>query len=230
MSIAEKLNTIADNTPKVYEAGYKDGASSVVDIASLCEYITFANLNVFSKPEVTLNLLNITSMQDMFMVQNNDEPNKTVEKITINCSKPITSCSRMFYAQSTVADKTLKQVTLNADTSKTTTFVQMFINSTALEIIDGSPLDFSSATTVNGMFSYCGMLKEVRFAKGTLKQSIIFVNSNLLTDETIQSIIDGLADLTGGTAQTLTLHATVGGKLTDEQKASITAKNWTLVY
>jgi hypothetical protein len=46
----------------------------------------------------------------------------------------------------------------------------------------------------------------------------------------MQSIIDHLKDLTGQTPQKLTFHATAGGKLTDVQKAAITAKNWTLVY
>ena len=46
----------------------------------------------------------------------------------------------------------------------------------------------------------------------------------------MQSIIDGLKDLTGAESQTLTFHSAVGNKLTDTQKATITAKNWTLVY
>jgi endonuclease I len=49
-------------------------------------------------------------------------------------------------------------------------------------------------------------------------------------NDSVQSIVDALKDLTGATAQTLTFHADVGGKLTDAQKATITAKNWTLVY
>ena len=56
------------------------------------------------------------------------------------------------------------------------------------------------------------------------------VDNGYLSDETIQSIIDGLADLTEQTTQTITFYATVGAKLTDEQKATITAKNWTLAY
>ena len=49
-----------------------------------------------------------------------------------------------------------------------------------------------------------------------------------LTNESIQSIIDALKDLTGGTALTIRFHATVKNKLTDEQRAQITSKNWTL--
>ena len=65
---------------------------------------------------------------------------------------------------------------------------------------------------------------------GTIGKDVSLAQSSLLTNASIQNIIDCLADLTGDTAQTLTLHATVGNKLTDTQKATITAKNWTLVY
>lgn len=65
---------------------------------------------------------------------------------------------------------------------------------------------------------------------GTISKAIKLKDSSLLSDESIQSVINALKDLTGATAQTLTLHATVGAKLTDAQKATITAKNWTLVY
>ena len=64
----------------------------------------------------------------------------------------------------------------------------------------------------------------------SIKTNFVIAKSSGLDTDTTQSIIDGLADLTGGETQTLTFHATVGGKLTDEQKAIITAKNWTLAY
>ena len=72
-------------------------------------------------------------------------------------------------------------------------------------------------------------LKEIRF-QGQIGKAINFANSSKLSAESIQSIIDALADLSGATAQTLTLHKTVGAKLTDAQKAAIAAKNWNLVY
>ena len=91
-------------------------------------------------------------------------------------------------------------------------------------------MDLSKCTTVTLAFTSANALKDIEFVPNSIKISIGFNDSNLLSAISIQSITDGLADLTGGTAQTLTLHATVGGNLTDEQKASITAKNWTLVY
>ena len=72
-------------------------------------------------------------------------------------------------------------------------------------------------------------LENITF-EGVISKSIGFPNSQKLSDASIQSVIDHLADLTGQTTQTLTFHSTVGNKLTDTQKATITAKNWTLAY
>jgi hypothetical protein len=66
--------------------------------------------------------------------------------------------------------------------------------------------------------------------EGTIGKSIAFAQSSLLTTASVNSIINALKDLTGAAAQTLTLHADVGARLTEAQKAAITAKNWTLVY
>ena len=49
-----------------------------------------------------------------------------------------------------------------------------------------------------------------------------------LTHDSIMNVIRGLADLTGQTSVTLTLGATNLAKLTDEEKAIATSKNWTL--
>ena len=72
-------------------------------------------------------------------------------------------------------------------------------------------------------------LENISF-EGVIATSISFAYSSNLTMASVDSIISCLKDLTGKTAQTLTFHATVGGKLTEAQKAAITAKNWTLVY
>ena len=113
--------------------------------------------------------------------------------------------------------------------------------------------DLSSATNIQGIFSLCSNLvsiaqivaheslvwheaflysanlEEVRFS-GVIGNSIGFTDCSKLSVDSVQSVIDHLKDLTGQSTQTLTLHATVGIKLTEAQKATITAKNWTLVY
>lgn len=66
--------------------------------------------------------------------------------------------------------------------------------------------------------------------EGVIATPINLMWSLRLSNDTVQSLIDHLKDLTGATAQTITFHADVGAKLTDEQKAIITAKNWNVSY
>lgn len=94
-------------------------------------------------------------------------------------------------------------------------------------------LDFSAVVsgTIGTHCIYAGHIKTLKLVPETIKVSITF-NSSDLTDGTngtfnsIQSIIDGLAPVE--TAQTLTLHKDVKAKLTEEQLATITNKNWNL--
>ena len=88
---------------------------------------------------------------------------------------------------------------------------------------------FNGATNVTDMFLNCTKLEEL-YCEGELTLSLSLAQSNLLNAASVQSVIDCLADLTGQTAKTLTLHATVGGNLTQAQKDAISAKNWTLAY
>jgi hypothetical protein len=107
------------------------------------------------------------------------------------------------------------------NTSNVTAIASMF-NESAIETIE-EPLDFSKVATTTKAF-HCSGLKNILFKAETIKVSIAFT-SPVLTAESVQSIIDGLATVT--TAQTLTLHSAI--TLTDEQKATIKAKGWTLV-
>ena len=110
------------------------------------------------------------------------------------------------------------------NTQNVTNMSYMFRGCTTLVTIP--LLDATKATNMSYMFDECPALQEVRFVSGTIKVNLSLSASPNLSDESIQSIIDGLATLSK--AQTLTLHATVKAKLTEEQIAQITAKNWTL--
>lgn len=88
-------------------------------------------------------------------------------------------------------------------------------------------LDMSSCTKANGSFNGTTALKDIAFKKETISIALSFANCSLLSDTSIQSIIDGLADLTGGTAQKLELHSTTTANLTPEQILQIAEKNWT---
>ena len=111
------------------------------------------------------------------------------------------------------------------DFSKATTTAQVFLNywGKTLSLILPEFFNYSNS------FIGCYYLANLTI-NGVIGGSINLKDSNLLSAESIQGVIDCLKDLTGATAQTLTFHKDVGAKLTDAQKATITAKNWTLVY
>ena len=108
------------------------------------------------------------------------------------------------------------------NTSACKTAPSLFRLCSMLETIQ-EPLDYSSMTNNASGFEGCIALKNIRFVPETIKLPIT-IPSAVLSDESIQSIIDGLA--TVETAQTLTLHSEVGAKLTDEQLLIIASKNW----
>lgn len=136
------------------------------------------------------------------------------------------------------------------DTSNCTNCRQMFYACRATEIPN---IDLTKATSANSLFwdamelrkaeitvaentlpNYFGLFGcpklEDLTVNGVLDKSLALDRSPLLTAASVQSVIDALKDLTGQTAQTLTFHANVGARMTDAQKAAVTAKNWTLVY
>lgn len=88
-----------------------------------------------------------------------------------------------------------------------------------------TPLNFKKMKNVNDCFYNCESLQYIRFVSESIILSLSFAQSPLLSAESVQSIIDGLAPVT--TAQTITFHKNIA--LTDEQKQTINEKGWTLV-
>jgi hypothetical protein len=208
------------------EATYKPSemGDAIRDIVKFEEYATAICFGGVDLPEVVIvNAYNAKTL-DNFIT-----PTSTIKELTVNCKKQVTSMNRFIYG----TGNNLIKITLNVDTSKCTNFRQAFYHMRGrvvagyqeYVIIEGE-IDFTSATSVSACFDLCNYLKEVRFAKETLSLSISLVSGKYLSDESIQSIIDGLADLTGQTAQKITFHTDVVLKLTDEQWNQINAKNW----
>lgn len=102
----------------------------------------------------------------------------------------------------------------------------VFYGCTSLEEIRGEIENTTNNWTL--WFANCKKLREVRFKANSIKGDFTIAQSPLLSAESVQSIVDGLADMTGGTSYKLTLHADVKAKLTEEQLATISAKNWTI--
>ena len=231
--VAELTETVAEKTAEIiqleaevveaFDRGYEDGKNSVVDFARYAYQVQFRSSD-WASENVTLNLDKANVLANLW----SNFHDTVVKHLTVNCLSPITNMNRAFYLSPT-DENAMEHITLNADTSQNTTFQQAFCYMKNLVTIDGTPLDCSSSTN-NAMFGAVPMLKEIRFFKESIYTSLNISSPTNLSNETIQSVIDGLADLTGKTAQTVTFHKNVGAKLTDEQKATITAKNWTLVY
>jgi hypothetical protein len=89
------------------------------------------------------------------------------------------------------------------------------------------------------MFTYCYVESLIgdKTIDDVLSNNIGFLNNlkiSLSLDTTrlerasLRAVINGLADLTGQTAQTLILGATLIAKLTEEDIAIATNKNWTI--
>lgn len=235
MSIAEKLTTIAENEQKVYEAGKQFVYNTRGEIALFERYeneVMFSSLNELGVKNSVVNLYNVTSLHSTFKVDASvvqfGNPNKAVEHLTIYTPNLITNCENMLRNPYNTSDGTLERLTLNFDTVRVSSFWYAFYGLYALKTIDGTPIDLSTCKITGGMFSECWNLTDVRF-KGSIIYDIDFSCCPKLSDNTVKNIIDCLKPLSAE-YRTITFHGYVGGKLTDEQKATITAKNWTLAY
>ena len=76
-------------------------------------------------------------------------------------------------------------------------------------------------------FDGCTALEDVQLGQDWNMSLRLNVSNNLTVDSMV-AMFNSLKDLTGETAKTLTLGSTNLAKLTDEQKAIATNKNWTL--
>ena len=214
--------SFAECIDAVYEAGKQAGGGDFLLFASS---VKFTDLNLFEKAEVELN---IPLAKDYSSMMADKVSNTTVEHLTINGSLggTITNATSAFGTSNAYKDTTLKRITFNCDFSKCKLFSVMLAYRNALEIIDGEPINFSSATTIGNFNTGNYSLKEIRVVPLTIKVPISFATTSNLTNETIQSIVEGLADMTGSTTQTVTFATAVVSRLTSSQLETIQNKNW----
>lgn len=120
----------------------------------------------------------------------------------------------------------IESITL--ETAPIMEFLETFYNCTNLKSIYGfRPSE--NAIYFNSVFIGCSSLKNLTFASdAVISNNLVLFYSNSLTVDSIMNVIDVLKDYTGGTAHILQLGATNLAKLTDEQKAIATNKNWVL--
>lgn len=149
-----------------------------------------------------------------------------ISLININTDKSL-NWSRAFRIDTSIEYFELKNISFSPRLIGYS-YQYMFYNQQYLENINGE-IDFSKVNTTTGtnlMFYACNNLKEVRFTKESLKYNLQLAQSDSLSLESLQSIIDGLGNVT--TTRTLSLNSTAYNKLTEEQKQSATDKGWTI--
>jgi surface protein len=126
------------------------------------------------------------------------------------------------------------------DVSSVTSMNSMFRWCSQLQTLDVSNWDVSGVTDMFNMFSECSQLQTLignSTIEDVIANNISALNGlkvalsliyTILNRASLRALINGLADLTGQTAQTLTLGAKLIAKLTEEDIAIATNKNWTI--
>lgn len=201
--------------------------SSVTDMSSMfgnCINLTTLDLSNFNTSAVT-------NMSGMFYFCRS--------LIMLNLSSfdtsSVTNMNTMFSNCSNLATLDLSSF----NTSAVTDMGGMFSNCSNLTTLDLSNFDTSAVTNMNNMFYRCTSLTTIigthtleevqagtiKALKGT-KVSLSFSDSPLLERASILALFHGLADLTGKTKQTISLHATAKARLTAEDIKIATDKNW----
>lgn len=225
-AIENKGVTVGDGTIDTYaEKISQISGGGGVDVTSFIKVVQLQSLNGFGTKEVVVNLPNVINLNAFCFIETVDDINTTVEHITINAPKPVSSVQNMLYSQAICDDTVLKKATLNINMGSATNCTNLAGGRRGLEIIDGEPLNFSGVTLSSiNPFQRCYELREVRFCEGSIFKSLTFTNCEKLSTNTIQSIFNGLA--TVGTTQTLTFHSNL--KILQSQVDDANAKGWTV--
>lgn len=167
--------------------------SKVTDMGSM-----FDNLRVVKTLDISnFDTSKVTNMWRMFGLW--DATNLDVSKL--NTSK-VTNMGEMFNSCSELTTLDLS----NFDTSNVTNISRMFTSCSKLTTINGV-IDLINANSVGNMFQYCQEIVDFIFKniKKTLQLGSGTSYGTKLSDNTIINTFQELHDLTGTTAQTLTL-------------------------
>lgn len=113
----------------------------------------------------------------------------------------------------------------NSNTENLMNSSYMFQDCTALQTCK---INLTNCMDMSSMFYNCQALTGLDFY-GSIKEDLILSDCKQLTVDSLVATIDALANLVGSSQKTLTLGTTNLDKLTEEQKAVATGKNWILI-
>ena len=190
-------------------SGGEDFFSYATSMREVFKYASFPG------GEVKLNLPHTENMAGSFWGSN-------AEKITVISS----SRTPIYFYNTFDGCLNLKEIDLRKCELRIMDADKMFRDCFNLETISGSLHLNRPNGRLSLMLHQCFALKEIAFDPASIEKSLSLAFSSRLSDASVQSVIDGLAE--AGTAQTLTFHPDVKARLTEEQIARITGKNWNL--
>ena len=236
--IATKLNTIANNIPALYNAGYEKGVKSEYDRfwdtlqynGERTEYqFAFWNQYYMSqgwtadtfKPKYSMSPINLQSAFRYWTTGEVDFgalfTDRGLEFDTSNCVS--------FLQTWQDANGIVRMPVI--DTSKATNISYAFAMRNLVTFDKFIPpktkLHYGIKTAFNGCYALENIVVE-----GDILQDINFSYSSKLTHDSLMSIINALVNNTEGTTLTCSLGTTNLAKLTDAEKAIATEKGWTL--
>ena len=113
------------------------------------------------------------------------------------------------------------------DTRNAKSINNLFAFAFYIKKIDKLILKDDGTQTLDSTFQSMARLEDIE-VEGYFGKTFSIQWAEFLTLDSAINIITHLKDLTDSTAQTITFHANVKAKLTNELIASITSKNWTL--
>ena len=197
--------------------------STITNMSYMFWYCT----NLTSLDLSSFNTSKVTNMSNMFK----SCPSLTsLDLSSFNTSK-VTNMSSMFES---CTNLTSLDVT-SFDTSKVTDMSRMFASCTNLTSLDVTSFDTSKVTDMNNILTGCSSLTSLILGPNFFKtpiESIIYISSpSKWTNGTvITSLVTNSYDRASAGLPTITLwlHANTKAVLSDEQKAAITSKGYTI--
>ena len=181
-------------------------------------YYTELGEGGYPKKILIKDMLRSTSTIPQFFNASNDAKRELREVVFENCPEILTIPINIFngfnYLTTMILPDSLTSIGYNA-----------FYNCTSLTEIN---LPDSLASIGSNAFQNCTSLTNLTIAQGFNCNGLNVSASTRFTAETIVACLEALADRTGQTAYTITFGTTNLNKLTAEQKAIATNKNWNL--
>ena len=239
MSIAEKLTTIAENTPKVYDAGYSKGTAEGYSQAESDFWDAFTNSGKRTFYEYGFYGTQFEYIRTPYKIASKSRPLYMFR-----------GCGKLKAIEKNYID--LSGCSVTSQKADTNGWYSTFYLCYELEIVEdvgmaagGYYYTFNrcnnlhtieilrvlETTRFEAVFTDCFALENLTI-EGTIGQNGFNVSySTKLSHDSLMSIITALKDYsadTSGTQWVVTIGTTNLNKLTDAEKAIATQKGWTL--